>query len=617
METIPDFELALVNILDKNDTYIKLVGRMQEKGITRESTELFKNFIRSVQLTTEILDKFKIEIKNNRIPVLGENLICFVNKIINLIENQENDDLLWHIQCEILPCYKIWKYLINYFYISCRDSDGISQYWEKESQHLNKLFKSPKFDTDIDYPYELSIIVLFYNSLEVTRECIESILKYTEDIDYELITVNNGSDEETTAWSESLPHTKKIHLKYNIGSSLGSVFAMYPGVADGRYCIYLSNDVVLTKDYAKNLLNCIKSDPKIGMAAPVCNSLVNRQSIPVNYNNMEEMQQFAAGFNRSDPRKWEERERLLPYAAIYRPEVIKKIGFIYDPIFIKCDVYADDDFSQKIKYAGYKLINCSDTFIHHSQLASHGGSDDVKQLEGRQAIFNKYGYDVCHMNEDLNIFANFVLFNNKKEIRLLVIDSYTGEEALAIKNYFKLYNIRTHITAFLTEDKMVRNLEAVADKVVTAPNINSISSLFADVSFNIILISRDPGDYLDIVHLMKDMYTLLEKEGVLLFSFFNPFSSSFIYYLLLMLPFSQSLDKNSCIRKSMVNYDVLLDTMKDIGYLLVHKYIFRDGYLDAFPSCKETLLYLAQPDIRKKLEENLSIKKYYLTFMKI
>ena len=39
---------------------------------------------------------------------------------------------------------------------------------------------------------EVSIVVVAYNRLEKTRRCVESILKYTDNVDYELILVDSG-----------------------------------------------------------------------------------------------------------------------------------------------------------------------------------------------------------------------------------------------------------------------------------------------------------------------------------------------------------------------------------------------------------------------------------------
>ena len=45
-----------------------------------------------------------------------------------------------------------------------------------------------------------SIIILTYNKLEYTKMCIESIRKFTNKNSYEIIVVDNNSQDDTVNW---------------------------------------------------------------------------------------------------------------------------------------------------------------------------------------------------------------------------------------------------------------------------------------------------------------------------------------------------------------------------------------------------------------------------------
>jgi len=45
-----------------------------------------------------------------------------------------------------------------------------------------------------------SIIILTHNQLDYTKQCIESITKYTKEGSYEIIIVDNHSTNETVEW---------------------------------------------------------------------------------------------------------------------------------------------------------------------------------------------------------------------------------------------------------------------------------------------------------------------------------------------------------------------------------------------------------------------------------
>ena len=45
-----------------------------------------------------------------------------------------------------------------------------------------------------------SIIILTYNNLALTKDCIESIRKYTDRASYEIVVVDNNSVDDTRNW---------------------------------------------------------------------------------------------------------------------------------------------------------------------------------------------------------------------------------------------------------------------------------------------------------------------------------------------------------------------------------------------------------------------------------
>lgn len=150
---------------------------------------------------------------------------------------------------------------------------------------------------------EITVFVVAYNRLEKTRRCVESILKYTEGIDYELLLVDNGSEDGTLDYFQSVPYLRKrmIRITKNLGSQYALNLAMR--LSSGRYFVQVTNDVIVTKNWLSNLLRCVESDPRIGMVTPGSSNISNLQEIPLNFSSYEEMQEKAAAYNQSDPRK--------------------------------------------------------------------------------------------------------------------------------------------------------------------------------------------------------------------------------------------------------------------------------------------------------------------------
>ncbi len=65
----------------------------------------------------------------------------------------------------------------------------------------------------------LSIVVLNWNALDLTRTCVAS-LRSTTDVDYELVIVDNGSEPEVAAWVKDAADVPVL-LPENLGFAPG------------------------------------------------------------------------------------------------------------------------------------------------------------------------------------------------------------------------------------------------------------------------------------------------------------------------------------------------------------------------------------------------------------
>lgn len=111
-------------------------------------------------------------------------------------------------------------------------------------------------------PDLVSIIVLEFNTLEVLKPCIASILANTVH-PYELIVVDNASADGSYEWE--MKH-EGIHTvvknKYNYGWTKGNNVGMK--VAHGDYFLLLNSDTeVLNKGWLRDMVTCAKA-PKVG-----------------------------------------------------------------------------------------------------------------------------------------------------------------------------------------------------------------------------------------------------------------------------------------------------------------------------------------------------------------
>lgn len=94
---------------------------------------------------------------------------------------------------------------------------------------------------------DVSVIIVNYNTKDMLADCIDSILKYTKDVSFEIIVSDNGSvDGSIEMMKEKYSTVSNIRLIEN-GENLGFGAANNRAldVAQGKYILYLNSDTLL------------------------------------------------------------------------------------------------------------------------------------------------------------------------------------------------------------------------------------------------------------------------------------------------------------------------------------------------------------------------------------
>ena len=214
--------------------------------------------------------------------------------------------------------------------------------------------------------HKTSIIILSYNTLELLQLCVNSIREYTEAGTYEIIVVENASKDGSAEWLREQMDLRCIYNEENQGFPKGCNQGL--SIAEGTELLLLNSDVIVTKNWLENLCRALYSAPEVGAVSCVTNCCSNNQQIETSYENVEDMQAFAATYNVSDPARWERKTTLVGFCFLFKREVFDKVGFL-DEQFSPGN-FEDDDYSLRILQQGWDLLLCHDTFIHHFGHAS-------------------------------------------------------------------------------------------------------------------------------------------------------------------------------------------------------------------------------------------------------
>jgi len=105
---------------------------------------------------------------------------------------------------------------------------------------------------------DVSIIIVNYNSLNLLENCLDSVIKYSQDIEYEIIVVDNHSTEGDI--KSTVNKFKDITLIIN-RENVGFAKANNQGVkiANGKYVLFLNNDTVFKENSLKAVFDFAES----------------------------------------------------------------------------------------------------------------------------------------------------------------------------------------------------------------------------------------------------------------------------------------------------------------------------------------------------------------------
>lgn len=100
---------------------------------------------------------------------------------------------------------------------------------------------------------DVSIVIVTYNTEQITYQCVQSVLKSETDYTYEIIVIdNNSSDQTATRLNADFPQIKVIESDKNLGFSKGNNVGIAASI--GKYVLLLNSDTILFENSLQNLL---------------------------------------------------------------------------------------------------------------------------------------------------------------------------------------------------------------------------------------------------------------------------------------------------------------------------------------------------------------------------
>jgi polysaccharide pyruvyl transferase CsaB len=240
--------------------------------------------------------------------------------------------------------------------------------------------------SSIDTLYgKASIVIVTWNNLDYTRQCIQSLLADQTWPNLKLIVVDNASTDGTVQYLTELSEGNENILCLANRENLGFAAANNIGlkhVEDSEYVVLLNNDTVVPKGWLANLLKHLKN-PEIGAVGPVTNSIGNEAMIEVPYTDVKEMERFALAYTAEHEAEFFEIGVLAMYCMAMRREVFDQVGPLDERFGV--GMFEDDDYARRLREKGFRIICAEDAFVHHWGRASFSKLNNTEYTE----IFEK------------------------------------------------------------------------------------------------------------------------------------------------------------------------------------------------------------------------------------
>jgi glycosyltransferase involved in cell wall biosynthesis len=224
-------------------------------------------------------------------------------------------------------------------------------------------------------PPVASVIMPVRDDLVCTRLALESVLANSSDLPYEVVVVDDGSDDPVREYIEVLAARNRWVRVIRKEDDAGYAAACNVAAREsaGEYLVLLANDTIVPPGWLTGLAERL-DDRSIGLVGPATNRGGAPARVETSYRTYGEMLAFAR--ERSDALEGCEAVD-APVAEMFcvavRREVFDAIGQ-FDERF-EVGMF-EDDYARRAREAGYRVVCAANVFAHRLGGGSPGGLDD-------------------------------------------------------------------------------------------------------------------------------------------------------------------------------------------------------------------------------------------------
>jgi N-acetylglucosaminyl-diphospho-decaprenol L-rhamnosyltransferase len=213
---------------------------------------------------------------------------------------------------------------------------------------------------------KLSILIVSWNTKALTLKCVESIFAHAPDASYEVVIVDNASEDGSAAalrerFGQS-PNLQIIESPDNLGFARGNNLAF--AHSTGELVFLLNPDTEIREDALRKLMEYMEAHPQVGIVGPrLLNADGSLQPSVRRFPRLWSSLLVFSGLHRLfrpyrylmddfDYAKEREVEQVMGAALLTRRSIIENLGFLDEKFWLW---YEEVDFCKRVQSAGYQI----------------------------------------------------------------------------------------------------------------------------------------------------------------------------------------------------------------------------------------------------------------------
>ena len=233
----------------------------------------------------------------------------------------------------------------------------------------------------------LSVVFLSYNTRDLTRQALNSVLAAVEGLEVEIFVVDNASaDGSADMVAEEFPQVKLICNAANVGFAAGNNVALRQ--VTGEYALLINTDTIVRRDALRTMVEFLDAHPEAGACG--CKildpdgtlQLDSRRGFPTPLAAFCKMSGLSRLFPKHpliahyhmtylDPEQTAEVEVLSGSCMMVRKAAMDQVGLLDEDYFM----YGEDiDWCYRFHQAGWKIYYVPTTAIIHFRGESGRGT---------------------------------------------------------------------------------------------------------------------------------------------------------------------------------------------------------------------------------------------------